>query len=194
MPLAGDPRRAVKGGTFPESSFNLLVSLTSIEIFHDVGHWRPSASGETLSWKFVKQGVRCKPVQVVRAVAGQWEKNAVHTLTHKTGRQADKAVPQNLRASVHSSGRAVSQPWRAAVPERITSPEVCALNRQRCGTGDLAAQWQGYPGIYSFSVEAFVFVAALSANEDNTGWRRHKKKKDKKRAVGLSFSVCAATV
>lgn len=114
----------------------------------------------------------------------------MHTLTHETGRQADKAVPQNLRASVHSSRRAVSQPWRTAIPERITSPKVCALNRQRCGTGDLAAQWQGYPGICSFSAEAFVFVAALSTNEDNTGWRRKKWK----RPVGLSLPVCAAPV
>lgn len=113
------------------------------------------------------------------------------TRTHKAGRQADKAVPQNLQASVHWSGRALSQAWRAASPERMASPEVCALHRQRCGTGDLAAQWHSYPGIYGFSGEAFVFVAALSANEDNTGWRGGGGRAGGVKEARWPFALCA---
>lgn len=65
-----------------------------------------------------------------------------------------------------------SLPHDATIPERTTSPEVCALNRQRCGTGDPGTQWMGYPGIPGLSVEAFVLVTALSTNEDNTGWQQ----------------------
>lgn len=62
-------------------------------------------------------------------------------------------------------------PHDATIPERTTGPEVCALNRQCCGTRDLGIQWWGYPGIPIFSVEAFVFVTVLSGNEDNTCWQ-----------------------
>lgn len=74
-------------------------------------------------------------------------------------------------------------PHDATIPERTTSPEVCALNRQRCGTRDPGTQWTGYPGIPGLSVEAFVLVAAPSANEDNTGWQ--------KKLVGLWLCVQA---
>lgn len=114
----------------------------------------------------------------------------MHTLTHETGRQADKAVPQNLRASVHSSRRAVSQPWRAAIPERITSPKVCALNRQRCGTGDLAAQWQGYPGICSFSAGALCLSLHCPLMKTTPAGG---EKKEKKKKAHWPFALCVCS-
>lgn len=79
-------------------------------------------------------------------------------------------------------------PHDATIPERTTSPEVCALNRQRCGTRDPGTQWTGYPGIPGLSVEAFVLVTALSTNEDNTGWQ--KKKKKARRPLALCAGLC----
>lgn len=53
------------------------------------------------------------------------------------------------------------------------SPEVCVLNRQCCGTRDLGVQWWVYPGIPSFSAEAFVLFTACPVTNTTHAGKTH---------------------
>lgn len=110
--------------------------------------------------------------QTGRAADGQLVRHTDAHIYIWTHRQADEAICQRVPSN-QTSSQPTPQPLShdATIPERTTSPEACVLNRQCCGTRDLGIQWWVYPGIPSFSVEAFVFVTALSSNEENTCWK-----------------------
>lgn len=130
--------------------------------------------------------------QSCRRAAQQTSSTGTQSHAFRTRRRARQSRPPEsagispfCQTSRQPTMACRSLPHDATIPERTTSPEVCALNRQRCGTRDPGTQWTGYPGIPGLSMEAFVLVTALSTNEDNTGWQKKKK------LVGLWLCVQA---
>lgn len=83
-----------------------------------------------------------------------------------------QCIQPNIQSDKQPATVSQPLPHDTTIPEWTTGPVVCVLNRQSCGTGDLGAQWRGYPGISSLSVEVFVIAVALFSDEDNTCCKR----------------------